>query len=88
MDYLYYLKKQVVNPVDDLLVVALGVVGFMNYLLYLHELKARVCREIEGMNMAQILFDDEVATTYKRKRTTKLRQVQTTIEQPIKNGQY
>lgn len=66
IDYLYYLQKKAVSPLDDLLNVGIGINGFVNYLYELHRIKSEVCRQIEKMFSSNVILEGTNISTKKR----------------------
>lgn len=71
IDYLYYLQKKGVSPLDDLLEVGIGIKGFVNNLYELHRMKADVCRQLIEMFSVNIVIDDDLS----KKKTPKIKTI-------------
>ena len=71
VDYLYYMDKQLVKPLDELLRVGLGVEDFVKQQFELRLQKCKILEEIKDLFSTNIMIEGEVATTLKKKKTTK-----------------
>ncbi len=68
LDYLYYLEKQIVKPMDELLKVGLGIEGFMSKQYETRYNHYLMIQEIEGINMPDLIFDGIVYKQYVPRR--------------------
>jgi DNA polymerase elongation subunit (family B) len=64
LDYLYYLEKQFVKPIDELLKVGLGIDGFMKTQYEIRLNHYRMIQEINGINMPDLNIDGEIIPQY------------------------
>lgn len=77
VDYLYYLDKQLIKPLDELLEVGLGIKGFVAKQYELRMNKWRITERIKELSMPNIIIEGEdeidMVVPMKKKAVTKVK---------------
>jgi DNA polymerase delta subunit 1 len=73
IDYLYYLEKQLIKPIDELLKVGFNLEGFMKMQYLLRYNKFLLTEEINELSRPKIYIDGVLQNVVKRKVPTQLR---------------
>lgn len=68
IDYLYYMEKQFIKPLDELLKIGLGVNDFFKKQYIQRYYKRDVCREIKELFSPKIVLEEEDGTVLEEKK--------------------
>jgi DNA polymerase elongation subunit (family B) len=85
VDYLYYLEKQLIKPLDELLFVGLGVKNFVNTQYNLRMCKWETLEKIKDIFSPDIRFEDENCLNDEKIATKKVKGYPKTSVKNLKN---